>query len=464
MRKILLFSLMIILSSFVYAGSVELVVNPNIGSEVKYLFPDHNYSASSVSVTYSDADSKYFTGSVHAEGLKPGFTYQLKIWGKPSCLYDSEGNDVANNAIGSKGRWTCIKTATNNCNNCVGASCNRDGGVGNPGECLLGYLVFSYFTTESDGSADLDFQSDTSYHVLWCDKNPVDSLSCSCGATGNVYLSSGLCSSNRVCGQLERGSCGSTSLNVGHYDAIVGLTEESFHQPAGNWATVLFGDVDFDITNGVPSPSYVIRDFFDVGDADSESAHSAYEWGSINSFGGYGGKDSLDDVDDEGVGVAKDMRVVWGGYPITPCTGSNNWASFVMDANGYSADFIELRALDGSSDDSFSLYIVDGSNEVFVGNYTADPSTAEYWQTLGFELPDDPDTGLPYNGMVTFKIYSTGVKGDYCENGFYGQNAFSWIRLSSEYTQQPIPEFSAIASGIAILGAGVGFVLLRRRR
>lgn len=257
MKKTLIPVLMVLIAVSVYASDVTLHVNPSIASEDTYLFPDHDYSKSSVVIDYAGYDASYFKGILDASNLKPNFTYQLKIVGKPSCLYGIDGNDFANAVIGNKGRWGCVKTATNDCGGCVGAGCNRDGGIKlSPGECLQGYLVFDSFTTDENGSIlNKSFKSDSSYHVFWCDN--VNPAACSCTPNNNAFLSSGLCPSAKVCGEIESGKvCGSTALDDGSYDVLVVLTEESFHQLGGNWATVLMGDVHFTIGDNSPVPEF----------------------------------------------------------------------------------------------------------------------------------------------------------------------------------------------------------------
>jgi len=465
MRRLVIFILsFIIVTGTVFAATVNL---NKLGEDAKsQCFYYKNYSKANVAFQYDLANTNTLKGTISATGLKPNITYQLKIWGKPTCLFGTAGNDLANEYIGYNGRWTCANcngTAVQRNRDDAGyRACNRSKGCK---ECIQGYLVFDFFTADKSGAVTKSVESDSSYHVLWCNGGV-------CGLSSSTFLNGHVCPADKVEGQIERGSCGTLKLFNGTYNVVMGITEESFHENSC-WATVLVNDnLNFSISGKVLNSSNVTPkkdfdsngsvDFVDFGNPQSESDHNALDWGSINSGGGYGGKDLTDSLDDEGAGNPKDMRVVWGGFPNLKCNESNRWASFTLDTNSFEGTILKLRALDGSSNDSFKIFLVKNNQEILVGSHLADyfpGKTTEYWKTINFNLQNID--GSPFSGLITFKIYSTGQKGDYCESGFYGQNAFSWAMIYGK-PQQQIPEFGPIAALVAIIGAVTVFVILRK--
>jgi predicted ribosomally synthesized peptide with SipW-like signal peptide len=211
-----------------------------------------DYSSANVNFSYQTPATSQLSGTITATGLKPYTTYQAKFIGKPTCDGPG-GDDTANEYIGYKGRWTALNSS------CTGADCNREDSdyITNKAkadgdsskECIAGYLLWGFFTTDASGNATKSVTTDSSYHVLWCKGG-------TCGAVNNNSLlkyqpAAGLdyhyCDANDVEGQIERGTCGSLTLNSGDYDLKLVLTEESFHQPEGAWTTVLQKDINFTI-------------------------------------------------------------------------------------------------------------------------------------------------------------------------------------------------------------------------
>ena len=225
----------------------------DIGSQYGYQFDYTGASNNNVSFTYTTPANEKLSGTIQGSGLKPYATYQVKLSGIPTCKDPINGNDAANEYIGYKGRWTCVSS---NCSSQSASDRNRSDSQYEANksksdsdptkECLVSYLVFDHFTADSGGNASKVIQTTNSFHVLGCDGTV-------CGGTAGTYLtypdSSHLtvafCPSDKVDGQLEpgRGSCGGLSLNTGNYHLEMSLTEESFH--LGNWATVLYGIIDF---------------------------------------------------------------------------------------------------------------------------------------------------------------------------------------------------------------------------
>jgi len=223
----------------------------DISSQYGYNFDYTNASNNNVSFTYLNLQMKRLSGLLKGSGLKPYATYQTKLTGIPVCKDGAYGNDTANEYIGFKGRWYCI---SNNCSSQSASARNRTDAqyIANKAkpdsdpskECLVGYLVFDYFTANSSGNVNQNIQTANSYHVLWCGGG-------TCNTSSNTYLSyldpihSGVqfCPSDKVNGQLERFTCQGMDLDPGNYHLQLSITEESFHQ--GNWATILSGDIDF---------------------------------------------------------------------------------------------------------------------------------------------------------------------------------------------------------------------------
>lgn len=217
----------------------------DIGNQYGYQFG--GYSTANVAFTYNTPASSKLTGTINATGLKPYATYQVKFSGKPTCA-GSGGNDAANEYIGYKGRWTCISGAT-----CTGDAVARnridvqyEANKISHNECIVGYLVWDFFTADNSGNASKVVETANSYHVLWSGGG-------TCNTNVNTYLAyldsmhpTILFSpADKVDGQIERGVCGGLALDPGTYDLKMVLTEESFHQSPGTWATVLMKDINF---------------------------------------------------------------------------------------------------------------------------------------------------------------------------------------------------------------------------
>ena len=66
----------------------------------------YTYDDPTVTLTYgTGGDPITLTGHLSAVSLKPNFAYQIKLEGKPTGLWGSDGDDAANEVIGFLGRW-----------------------------------------------------------------------------------------------------------------------------------------------------------------------------------------------------------------------------------------------------------------------------------------------------------------------------------------------------------------------
>ena len=221
--------------------AVSTIIFSDIGASSQYGYV-HDYGSANASFTYLASSDDKLRGTIVATGLKPHFTYQLKIEGKPTCLsqYATTGDDALNGIIGYKGRWW------NNTTNSNTTDSHYESGSG---DCITGYLVWDYVTADEFGNVVKYVETANSYHVLWCSGG-------TCGQTNNDHLIAGfdplnptvkLCSPFFVNGEIERFSCNGLTLDPGSYDLQFILNEESFHQGPGTWTAVMDTDISFAI-------------------------------------------------------------------------------------------------------------------------------------------------------------------------------------------------------------------------
>jgi hypothetical protein len=273
-------------------GSVELVpiAGPGAAQPSDYRWcdvADNNYSDSyrtnylysqaDVEVTFSKAD-QFFKGTLTALNLKPNFAYQLKLVGVSGTS--------SNENIGLTGRWWqeewngAAWTNGQNLNDKGnGSSPNNNDGNYSARKSILdassptglryrytGYLLFGYFITDSQGNATLDFETDSSYHVLWkktqgtpvANDGPLDTVTFDPNSTQPAYDVDFPSSTVSIFGEWERLPTGGVFLPPENYTCELVLTEESFHGSggtyAGNWAGALSGNISFTI-KPMPTPT-----------------------------------------------------------------------------------------------------------------------------------------------------------------------------------------------------------------
>jgi hypothetical protein len=230
----------------------------------------YDYSLSTVSVQYNLV-GETFTGVLTATNLKPNFAYQLKLVGTP-------GTDD-NERIGLAGRWweqEWLGTSWSD-----GANLNNKGdGYTSPNDATYfahrdikdgtsdtgyhykhtGYLVFAYFITDSNGDAEVVFESGDCCHVLWMttqrtrtgDDGPLKTWSFDPDISEAAYDVDYSSSTVSIFGEWERLPMGEVDLQPGSYACQIVLTEESFHGTdplEGTWATVMGADISFTITD-----------------------------------------------------------------------------------------------------------------------------------------------------------------------------------------------------------------------
>jgi hypothetical protein len=198
----------------------------------------------------------YFLGRIEARGLKPNFSYQLKLMGKPAkgvWGWGAHGDEWANEKLGFAGRWFCghpvHKSGTNFDDNHWREYYQRalPGAEHNIG----GYVYMGEFVTDGQGNANAEFWGEHPYHIKW--------LSWQGGNLKHVFAGQSLIepgeygygankpvpSSVTAFYENEFGRTQPLTLPPGTYNARFVITEESFHNPVnarghgGYWKTVL---------------------------------------------------------------------------------------------------------------------------------------------------------------------------------------------------------------------------------
>jgi hypothetical protein len=234
---------------FVSVAQASTITLAPVERGMEYIYPEPNgYQLASVTVEY-EALNDNFRARLTGTGLKPNFTYQVKLEAIPAC---AGGNDETNEKIGYSGRWTCLDCESSPAgNNRTDAQyeANKLLPDDDPNkECIAGYLVFDYIVADSNGNADAWLETDASYHVLWCGPVPGSNAYLESGYTppGSYCQDGKYCTFEHIAPEIERPRF--SRLPEGLYrDLRFVLTEESFHQNCGTWCSVLAGEVLFEI-------------------------------------------------------------------------------------------------------------------------------------------------------------------------------------------------------------------------
>ena len=216
------------------------------------------------------------TGVLTGSGLKPNFTYQVKLNGKPSYSWGAAGDDAANEQLGFAGRWWLTQVEKSTGSTVNGWNSNdaeyalwqsRSFTDGTYDYVFEGYLLFDYVMTDAAGDISQTLTVDSSFHVLWKttqrppgsnDSDPVAHVFVVDGAS-DWYANSQPGETRSLYAEWEptRAFPGELSLPIGSYVVRIFLTEESFHETttppsSGRWATVMtHDDLRFTITHEV---------------------------------------------------------------------------------------------------------------------------------------------------------------------------------------------------------------------
>ena len=230
---------------------------------------NYEYPQAAVYVSYATVGESLM-GKLVAQNLKPNFAYQLKLVGTPG----TESNEF----IGLAGRWWEQVWAGSSWSGGSNLNDKGNGSSPNPNDLdyfarydiedatsdtgfhykYTGYLLLAYFITDSEGAVVLDFETGSSYHVLWntdqrapvADDGPLVTVTFDPAGSEPAYDVDYESQTISVFGEWERLPMGSVDLTPGDYDCQLVLTEESFHGTdplSGNWAAALAVDLSFTI-------------------------------------------------------------------------------------------------------------------------------------------------------------------------------------------------------------------------
>ena len=160
------------------AAPLTHTLTPYTRGEVKFRWTDiadnpyserfrksFRYRPGQVTVTLAETETETLRGRLVAHGLKPNFTYQIKLEGlgcakAPVAAEPADPAEWANRQIGTLGRWWCVNDDWNTWSDAYDSDYHK-------GHTILGYLLFDFFVTDAQGNAVHDFTVDSSFHVLW---------------------------------------------------------------------------------------------------------------------------------------------------------------------------------------------------------------------------------------------------------------------------------------------------------
>jgi hypothetical protein len=164
-------------------------------------------------------------------------------------------------------------------------------------------------------------------------------------------------------------------------------------------------------------------------------------WGDCNTAGNYGGWDQV-----------STCKVSWDGA----CTEETRDATFTVGQTGRVLDKIIIEHLDGVAETTDSFEVKNG-NDVLC-SFADVTSGSETWKTLTCDV-----TAKNLVGETVLTFHPT-ANGPWAGCGTWGQVAVKSISYQDHLQGSNIPEFSAIGAGLALAGAGAGFLMLRRRK
>jgi hypothetical protein len=212
-------------------------------------------------------------GKLLAKGLKPNFAYQLKLVGRVGVKGPTAEDNAldpqawASYELGRAGRWWCEQCNWN----------TWDGDISyhvEMGHKVVGYVLFDWLVTDSQGQAQVPLRVNSSYHVLWkvsqrrpnyYDSNPrpYQLQRAQYGYGRNTAKQT---AEVELYAEWETGRVlpGQLALTPGPYEVVLNLTEESFHastygsngKGGGSWAQVLEAPVDFEVKGETGSAGY----------------------------------------------------------------------------------------------------------------------------------------------------------------------------------------------------------------
>jgi hypothetical protein len=157
-------------------------------------------------------------------------------------------------------------------------------------------------------------------------------------------------------------------------------------------------------------------------------------WYPCNINGNYGGSANV-------------CYVSWDGV-FRACDETNRDAAFTAGANGVTTTDIFIDHLDGIAETLDGFEVKDGSNVLCT--HVGVGSSVETWNEF--------DCKVSFTGAKTLTFHPT-AESPWSQCGTYGQVAVKGIR-STGYT---VPEFGTVTALVALMGAIVGLVVLRKK-
>ncbi|MFH0978562.1 MAG: hypothetical protein V1837_04640 [Candidatus Woesearchaeota archaeon] len=190
--------------------------------------------------------------------------------------------------------------------------------------------------------------------------------------------------------------------------------------------------------------NYIQLDYLDFGDVQSELGHGLSSWGDPYS-GFFCGSDN------------ETLRAAIGKY--YSCITDDKVAYFEMYTN-MSAKQLQLRHLQRSIYDIYDLYVWNGHSWTKISKASSSDETCGSCTSHHCWFTDNYNLNM-YTGVIKFKIVSTWTPTPLaCRD--YGVNPFSWARLNGPESD-PLPEFGTIAALLALVGASLSFLVLRKK-
>ena len=200
----------------------------------------YDYQDSTVTLTYNYSNQGTFGGTLNAAGVKPNFAYQVKLFADGTDEWTLE-------QIGYSGRWWKIAPDGTGSNATDSEYESFKSGTGFEGYTFQSYRLFDYLVTDLYGNASLDFEVDSSYHVLWKRVQRERTSNDSPYTTHQIlnppatWIYGGTIPEKTVeiYAENERGTPGSYPFPAGIYPNVqLILTEESWHHE-WKWASAM---------------------------------------------------------------------------------------------------------------------------------------------------------------------------------------------------------------------------------
>ena len=358
---------------------------------------NYNYTQASVQVTYHPV-ANTLHGTLTGTNLKPNFAYQLKLLGYPGT--------PANETLGLTGRWWEEEWNGSEWSNGHNLNNKGDGSFPNPNDTTYfsrrdvadltsptglkyrytGYLLFDYFITDEDDNAVLNFDQDSSYHVLFttsqrargANDGPLKTTTFDADPSSPAYDVDYPSQTVSIFGEWERLPTGGVYLPAGDYLVRIMLTEESFHGSggdyAGNWAAAMGAEIEFTIVPESPTAPV-------VGDIPDQTIAEGESFVSIN----------LDDYVTDTDNTPDQMTWTYAGNSELSVTIADRVATISIpnpDWNGSETITFTATDPDNQSDNDYATFTITPVNDSPVVGDIPDQTIAEGESFVSINLDD----------------------------------------------------------------------------